>query len=264
MMPRALGRHGFALLLVLSVLVLLSAIALHLAATGRTEARIAYNLVAGAEAEAVADAGVARAVLALMERGGAESLTIGGAPQRLALPGGSAVVRIEDENAKVNPNLAPDWLLSALLQAAGVDDEQAQQLAAAIVEYRSVRTNAPPPSGTIETIDELLRVPGMTPAILAELRPVLSIHSGASVPDAHGARPLVATALASAAANPASTPGAFNPALALGERPTVAITVTAQSERGATFVRRAVVAIDPGNAAGYDVLAWERGELPER
>jgi general secretion pathway protein K len=264
MAPRALGRHGFALLLVLSVLVLLSAIALHLTATGRTEARIAYNLVGSAQAEAVADAGIARAVLAVLDPRSAQGLAIGGVPQRLALPGGSATVLLEDENGKVNPNLAPEWLIAALLRTLGVDADHATQLAAAIVQYRAVGLAYTPAGTPIETVDELIRVPGMTPALMAALRPYLSIFSSVAMPDPGAAAPAVASALASAAAKREMMPGGGAAALSSGGRPTVAITVTAHTGTGAAFVRRAVVAVDPSAAAGYVVLAWERGELPQR
>ncbi len=61
------ARRGLALVTVLWVLMLLSLIAANFTHTTRTEINLTRNLIEGAEAGALADAGVYRAVLGLMD-----------------------------------------------------------------------------------------------------------------------------------------------------------------------------------------------------
>jgi hypothetical protein len=64
---RSGGQGGLALVVVLWVLVLLALMAASFTRTTRTEVNITRNLIDNAEAEALADAGVYRAVLALLD-----------------------------------------------------------------------------------------------------------------------------------------------------------------------------------------------------
>ena len=65
---RRAPQRGIALLVVLWVLVLLSLMAASLTRTSRTEINLARNLIETAQAEALADAGVYRAVWDLVTR----------------------------------------------------------------------------------------------------------------------------------------------------------------------------------------------------
>jgi general secretion pathway protein K len=58
--------RGFALILVLWIAALLAVIAASLVSSGRTEARLARNLVENAKAEALADGAVQRTVMGLL------------------------------------------------------------------------------------------------------------------------------------------------------------------------------------------------------
>ena len=60
-------QRGIALIAVLWGLVLLAIIAASVTATSRTETRLAHNLVENAKAQALADAGIHRAVLGLLQ-----------------------------------------------------------------------------------------------------------------------------------------------------------------------------------------------------
>src|SRR4051812_50099589 len=63
----ARGQRGFALLIVLWMLVLIAFMTAHVTATGRTEIRIAANLAANAAAQAAADGGVYQATFNLAD-----------------------------------------------------------------------------------------------------------------------------------------------------------------------------------------------------
>src|SRR5688572_25743651 len=64
---RLRGQRGLALLAVLWLVTLLSVVAASFSATSRTETQLARNAVEKAKAEALADAGIYRALLGLLE-----------------------------------------------------------------------------------------------------------------------------------------------------------------------------------------------------
>jgi general secretion pathway protein K len=246
---------------------------LRLASAGRVEARIALNLVSNAKAEALADAGVSRAAYSLLQE---EGWALDGTPYEVRLPGGSATIELRDENGKINPNLAPEKLTGALLMAAGVPGEQAQHLAAAIAdwvspgtvarpfgakaaEYSSAGLAYGPPGAPIESVGELARVLGMTPEILVALRPYLSTFSRVAIPDPRYASAAVQSAIELYRASAGGT--SLMPGLAATS--VVAVSVIARTGN-AVFVREAVLKLDPQAPAGYVVLDWRRGDLPER
>ena len=117
---------------------------------------------------------------------------IDGTARELTIGNNRVMVRLEDEAARVNPNVASPVLLEALLRTIGSDPESARRLAAAIgewvgsapaarpqnailAEYRAAGLDYGPPGAPLETLDELGRVLGVTPAVLAALRPHLTL-----------------------------------------------------------------------------------------
>ncbi len=210
----ASGRSGgFALIIVLWTLVLIAFIVAHVTASGRTEIRIAGNLVANAVAEAAADGAIAEAVFNLLDPKPDRRWPIGGTARELAVGTDRVMVRLEDEATWINPSVASPMLLEALLRAAGSDPESAHHLAAAIgewvgsapagrpqnallEEYRAAGLDYGPPGAPLETLDELGRVLGMTPAVLAAIRPHLTLF-GPPEPNLASADPVVAAALSS-------------------------------------------------------------------
>src|SRR5256885_8288615 len=90
----ARGQRGFALLIVLWMLVLIAFITAHVTAAGRTEIRIAGNLAANAAAQAAADGAIYQAIFNLadprperhwaLDRA-AHDIDIGGSPGPLRL-----------------------------------------------------------------------------------------------------------------------------------------------------------------------------------
>lgn len=264
--------RGFALIIVLWGLVVIGLLVTHLAATGRTEAKIAANLIANAEAASAADGGIATAVFHLSHRDPALRWSADGSPHTVRIGSASVIVRSVDESGKVNPNLAPESLMSALLRVTGVDPSQAERLAAAIASWHDlVRQSKPggvgpndyadagldyaPPGSSIESLDELNRVLGMTPAILAKLRPHLSLWTRLLVPPRNAADPVVAEAIDMAR-------GSFDNTLASPPQPAqwlmVSIVSASHTADGASFTRDAVVQIGPSLKNGYQILAWDQ------
>ena len=304
--PRARNGSGFALILVVWILVLIGAIGTYLVANGRAETAIAHNVRAAAGAEALADAGIARAVFSQTSLDAAGRWALDGRPHRMALPSGEIVVRLEDETQKINPNLAPEPLLVALFEVSGVERHAARRLAAAVAdwvsadgpardggaklaEYRAAGRKYGPANAPLESLDELQLVLGMTPAIMASVRPYLTIHTKSPAPDGKRAPLLVQRAIALAArlpaggatgaqpgpqaANPAQPAGTPPPAAsppqpaapqaAAGDEKLIAALVTARSNDGGVFVRYAVLKLEPQDSQSYSVLDWQRGALDE-
>ena len=204
--------RGFALLIVLWTLVLIAFLVLHLTASGRTEIRIADNLVDNAVAAAAADGAISEAIFNLSNPRPDQRWPLDGAAHPLTIGDSRVTVRLADEAARINPNLASPVLIEALLRAVGSDPATAQRLAAAIAdwvgsattaqpqaalfaEYRAAGLDYGPPGSPLEGLDELGQVLGMTPALLAALRPHLTLY-GPPEPDPAGADPVVAAALA--------------------------------------------------------------------
>lgn len=259
---------GFALLIVLWTLVLIAFLVLHLTASGRSEIRIANNLVANAVASAAADGGIWQAIFNQSAPQPEERWPVGGPPRRLTIGDCRVTVRLEDEAARINPNLASPALMDALLRVVGVAPDMAPRLAAAIAEwvgtspspqtadalqaeYRAAGRDYAPPGAPLETLGELGRVLGMTPALMAALRPHLSLFAPAQ-PDRAAADPVVAAALA-------QIPQAVQaqPAAAVAQDlPVVRILVEALGPGNARVSRVAVVRIGPSLPQGYSVLAW--------
>jgi general secretion pathway protein K len=174
-------------------------------------------------------------------------------------------IRLEDEGGKVNPNLASDSLLRALLTQIGVDPETAVSLAAAIADWRTPGdrprphgAKAPqyaaagrdygPPGSPFRDVDELGAVLGMTPDLLARLRPHMTVYTE-SDPDGSTGDPMVAAALG----DPARL------ALADDIAPRV-VTVIAQGKGPGQASRgeRVVIRLNARNGRRpYDILARE-------
>lgn len=259
-------QRGFAIILVLWLLVLLSAIGLHMTASGRSELRIARNVDAAARAEALADGGVAQAVFAIADPDPERRWHPDGQPRRVAFGGGRIVMSVRDENAKINPNLAAEPLMAALLRQVGIEGDRAANLAAAITARvrptaLSAAAGAEARPMPLDSIDDLRTIPGMTMDLIAALRPHISIYASSPLPTPGAADAVVSAALAEiqsranddnrSRANPTGRP----------DKMTLSITSEASVPDGAVFVRDAVVRLDSAVPKGYVALRWGRGEV---
>lgn len=263
---RAGRQRGFALLIVLWSLVLLTLLATGLTASGRSDVQLATNLRAAATAQAAADGAIYEAAFHLLDP--ATRWAADGAAHALDGPGVRVTLRIENEAGKINPNTAPPELLEALLRQVGVDALKATALANAIVDWRfprglaSLSSGQPvayrnaglsygPPGEPFESVTELGAVIGMTQQVLAQIAPHLSVFTEGE-PDPRIAGPVVRLALRQATgAEPART-GSMPPPRV------VTITSTAETASGSRFVRRAAVRLGvTAKEPLVQVLTWE-------
>jgi len=249
--------------------VLIGFIVAHLTASGRTEIRIAGNLVANSASQAAADGAVFEAIFNLSDPQPERRWPVDGTPRQVTVGSSRVILRIEDEASWINPSTASPVLLEALLRVTGSDRDTARRIATAmsewvgsatvprpqealVADYRAAGLDYGPPSAPFETLGELGRVLGMTPAVLMAIRPHLTLF-GPPEPNPVSTDPVVAAALAlsSPASQPVAQPGQASP-----DNLTVRITALASGPGNARVTRTAVVRTGATLPQGYAVLAW--------
>jgi general secretion pathway protein K len=265
---------GFALIIVLWTLVLIGFIVAHMTASGRTEIRIAGNLVANSAAHAAADGAIFEAIFNLADPQPEQRWPVDGTPRQVAVGSSRVTLRIEDEASWINPSTAPPALLEALLRVTGSDAGTARRIATAIsewvgsaavpgqqeavvAEYRAAGLDYSPPGAPFETLGELGRVLGMTPAVLTAIRPHMTLY-GPPEPSPATTDPVVAATLAltsTAGSLPTAQP-AVQPNQSSPDALTVRITAFASGPGNAHVTRTAVVRTGATLPQGYAVLAW--------
>ena len=188
------AQRGLALVAVLWVLVLLALVAASFSRTTRTEINLARNLVENAQAEALADAGVHLAILALLDPDPAKRPRADGTPFQVMFGGAEITVSVQDEGGKIDLNRAPDELLRGLFVSLGVEAAEADALVDAIADFRDaddlLRLNgaedrdyedAGLPWGAkdapFEAVEELRQVIGMTAELYRLVAPALTVYS---------------------------------------------------------------------------------------
>ena len=147
---RCRGGGGFALIIVLWTLVLIAFIVAHLTATGRTEIRIATNLVANAVGQAAADGAINEAIFNQSDPQPDQRWPVDGKARELMIGNSRVTLRLEDEAWWINPNSASPALLEALLRATGSDPESAHRQANAIGEWTGSAPAPRPPNALLE------------------------------------------------------------------------------------------------------------------
>lgn len=279
-------------------MVVLAALAASFSTSTRTQVNLARNLVEAARAEAIADAGVARAAAGLvapLDQGG---MRADGTVYAWQFAGGEARFSMTDEGGKIDLNMASRTLFRDLLSVIGVDRRQAETLAGAILAYRGgadgdeqVDTGADVANGTAEfpdesrmtpfaLVDELQQVPGMTGDIYQRLAPAVTIYSGQTSPDDNAALPEVRASLAASRGQreregPANEPRADEaPPLPAGGPLSIVRegSLAARSAAGVftvhcegrgpgdgLFARDAVIAIEYGDGKPYSIRLWRQG-----
>jgi type II secretory pathway component PulK len=193
-------RRGSALLAVLWLSLALTAIAFALSRSVRTEFDRAAQNVEAARAYFLAQAGIEAAVLRIGGQGPDGPFRPGQRFLQLVLPGGTVEVEIIGENGKLSLRGAAPEALARLFAVCRIDPAEAAALAAQIVQARASGFSGGPSSfsaagASFLQLEELLRVPGMTPAILygtyreergrllrvGGLRPHLTFEQGGTV-----------------------------------------------------------------------------------
>lgn len=268
--PAGAARYeqGFALLIVLWTLPLLAFLVTQMVAIAGREALIAANLRNAIGPESRADGAIYAAAFHLLDRSDMH-WPPDGTTHELSVPGGTVAVQVTDEANKVNLNTASFDLLRALLMGVGADRAAAGGLAEAIVDWRTnsgLRLSTAkalqyrvaglgylPPERPFRSVDELGLVLGMTPDLLARVRPHLTIYSTYG-PGRASADPVARGAIMLLREQGGVLPYEFEANGVL----VVQVTATAAGANGATYTRRAILRLDrSAKEQPCSVVAWE-------
>jgi general secretion pathway protein K len=186
--------RGAALILVLWLLVLLTAVIGSFAQSARIESLQAHQLRSSFIARQAAQAGVEYGVLRMLYADADRRWVPDGRKYTLQLGDAALEIRVFDETGKVDLNGASQDLLARLLLALGVEDPRAHTLAGAIVDYRNPDNVLAPGGGggaddyasaglpygpknkPYETVSELQRVLGMDFALYQKLEPYVTVY----------------------------------------------------------------------------------------
>ena len=279
--------RGAALLLVLWLVALLTALVGAYALTARIEALQGRVGSRGAMAQEIARAGMEYALVRVADRNPETHWQPNGRAYAWRFDGHDVQVRIIDETGKVDLNQADVPLLSRLVQVLGEPPDASDALAAAIVDWRDADDLGQPVGGAedgdyaaagrpygakdapFETIAELEQVLGMTPDLYARLEPFLTLYSGRGQPDATYAQGPVLVAMGMDATAWLAQREAAGAAGALQLVGTGSGTYSIESrarladgrETSLRTVVRAGASPVPGSA--YTLLRWEEGASPQ-
>jgi len=263
--------QGFALLIVLWSLVLLSLLAAQVTSAGRAEARLAAALRTAAQLQEAANGAVQETIWHMFD-GAGEAWPQGAGLYQVKEDGIPVLVQVEDDRGKLDINQVPPPMLSALFATLGADKATADLAGNNIAEWRSQQApgdasaNIPPeyrmdgrkwgPGGEeFERLDELLLVRGMTPALYQASLPFLTLDLE------QGPWLQYAPATVLAAIDRAKRVSGVATDTADVRGPVVLrVTATASGADGARFVRHVLLRFDgelSGPAWKYRILSWE-------
>lgn len=195
MMMRRNGEQGVALVVVLWTVMLLTVIAGNFVFAMRTETSVVRNAVSGAQAEAMANGAVHRALYENFKPAAdVNTWKADGRERQWEKDGVKIKVVMMDESGKIDINTSSDILLRGLLLSVGVDVTKAAQLLDAILDWRDgdllPRPNGAereayqaaglkyePANTPFEAVEQLQQVLGMTPDIYFRIAPLITVHS---------------------------------------------------------------------------------------
>jgi general secretion pathway protein K len=209
------GQEGVALLIVLWAIGVLALISVVVTTTTRTEINRTRNLLESAKAEALADAGIYRAIAELLEADWSQPPLTDGTAYRWPFGDSEIVLSIQSEAGKIDLNAASDQLLRGLFISAEVEPEQAKRLVDAVRDfgdgnharrdlgaedddYHTAGMINGAKDARFENVSELQQVMGMTPELFERVAPVMTVYSGAKNIDRETAPRMALLALAGA------------------------------------------------------------------
>jgi general secretion pathway protein K len=158
-------------------LALLSLIAAMAIAGGHQATALGAGRVGEIRAGLLAEAGIERAILAIDQSPNESAWPEDGAPVKWDFGGGRIVIAIEDEGGKINALQAPDMMLQAALEAAGLSSDRSARV---LAELHAARIRAQRLSSLtgIASLDDLRTITSLTGGEIARLRPFMTLRSG--------------------------------------------------------------------------------------
>ena len=287
--------RGIALVAVLWAVMLLSVITMSFLHETRTDAQLTHNLMDNAEARALADGAVHRAIARLLEQRTNTDAVFDGRPTTIPATDATVEISIQDEAGKVNLNTAPDELIESVLLSGGLSMPEAEALTDKIAdwrdrdnlrrlngaeagEYRAANKEYEPTNQPFATVDELRLVLDVTAELYARVSPVLTVYTTKRGVDLRAAPGRVlnsvmkgnkdAVAAFLEARRQADTQalnasmqnfGISRRFVSSSSKSVFTIRASVETDAGARFVREAVVRLARNRAQPFTILAWRRG-----
>lgn len=201
-------QRGIALIMVLWVSVLIAVLLASFSLSARVEALQGRNLLDSTRARYAAEAGLHRAAYELRGNNPDTRWVADGRVYSFDFEGAKIEVQLYDETGKVDLNVADPLLLTALFELGGLEKREAEQLAAAVAdwrdpddlvtvngaeasEYKAAGRSYGPRNAPFETVSEVQQVLGMSFELYRELEPLMTIYSGRAQPNPAFASPEV-------------------------------------------------------------------------
>lgn len=288
---RGRRQAGVAILAVLWGTALLIALILGAVAMVRSQVAAVDVSTRGAQARALAEAGIQRAVAELTLVRETERWRADGTPHELLLADGRIEVSIQDASGLIDINTASEELLRGLIGIVGPGGQEGSALADAILDWRDIDNVRRPHGaedgdyrqaalahgagdGPFDSVEQLRQVMGMNAEIYDRMSPWVTVYSGStgvnprlapepvlrSVPGLGGAQAARSYA-DSGATLPARTPSGREPAAETRPQSQAAGLVYRIDARAATASgdRARIVAtirLLPAGQQPYAVLSW--------
>lgn len=186
---------GVALVIVLWMLSLLSILAVTYSSIMRTETMLTSNLVHGAKAKALAEAGIWQGITELLKPFNERIWLTDGSINSFQFNNNKVNVRLFDETGKIDLNLAKPELIRALFESIDIiNNEKVEALSDAVKDWRDRDSltrlygaededyerqgySYGAKDGLFNTIDEIQQVIGMTSTIYKRIKPLITIYS---------------------------------------------------------------------------------------
>ncbi len=288
---RKAGMRGAALLLVMWLIVLLTALVGAFALTAKIEHLQGRVLHRGLIAQQAARAGIEYAIHRVEVNDSRRQWLPDGRDYPWRFDDVELTIRITDESGKVDLNQADATLLTMLFTVLGSEQADAARVAGAILDWRDPDPLTQPSGGAedpdyasagrahgakdalFESVAEVEQVLGMTPELYAKAEPYLTVFSGRGTPDPTFAAAEVLRAMGQdpepilakrRASNPANGDPAGGQAFMGNNSGTYSIQSRARLRDRREAVLRVVVRAGgngiPGSA--YTPLRWEEGASP--
>ncbi len=289
---KARKEDGFVLVVALLALVLLGAVVATFNTSLRAHLKDVGAIVARAEVEGLADAGVNIALLdviaTLEDRTRTRRFPMNGAAVSCQTGSATIDISVVDEAGRIDLNAADEQLLVALFAGAGAESSAARAMANALIDYRDADTIARPngaevpeyraaglaygpKNAPLDAVEEMSRVLNFDVGLLDRLHPYLTVHSGLAGVDPEAA-PLALLLLLLNGSGHSVVDGAGMDAVsqrarfrqtlpqyvAVSSRLKFTIRAVARLP-GAAFVREAVVDVSGSRARSYTIRAWRQG-----
>jgi general secretion pathway protein K len=295
-------RRGLALLAVLWTLTLLAVIAASFTTETRADLQLARNIADNAQAEAHADAGIYRGIIAAMDRNPFTAWIPDGRAYEYAFDDGVVRIALQDETGKIDLNTTPEEVLHNLFVLKGLDEDAAEALVDAILDFRDpdnlrhlqgaededyAAAGLPHDAkdAPFQVIDELMQVIGMSRSLYQRVAPFITVDNpqGGINPVVAPRDVLLALPQATerdvdaflddreAAADDALLRQSLTLPIPAAEQMLIpntqgfVFTIAAEGRTpdGASFVRRALVDLTARSSKGFAIRTWQRGRLSD-